>query len=102
MEGRELRLRDELFTDDALIFDRHASRGLTYGAPGTPGLRVDFPDMPELGIWTKPGANYICIEPWAGIADPEGFTGAFADKPGVISVPAGGERRFAMRISLDH
>ncbi len=100
VEGRELMLRDDLFVDDALIFDAHTSRGLTYGAPGTPGLRIDFPDMPELGIWTKPGAPYICVEPWAGIADPEGFEGEFADKPGVISVPPHGTHTFAMRIAL--
>jgi galactose mutarotase-like enzyme len=100
VDGRALVLRDALFDDDALIFDAHTSRGLTYGAPGFAGLRIDFPAMPELGIWTKPGAPYICVEPWAGIADPEGFAGEFADKPGVISVAPRGARTFAMRIAL--
>lgn len=100
IEGRELMLRDDLFVDDALIFDAHTSRGLTYGAPGTPGLRIDFADMPELGIWTKAGAPYICVEPWAGIADPKGFEGEFADKPGVISVEPHGTHIFAMQIAL--
>ena len=95
-----MRPRDDLFVDDALIFDAHTSRGLTYGAPGYPGLRVDFPEMPELGIWTKPGAPYVCVEPWAGIADPEGFEGEFADKPGVISIAPHAAHSFTVRIAL--
>ena len=56
LDGRTLHLRDELFADDALIWDRVASQGVTYGAADGPQLRVDFPDTPMLGIWTKPGA----------------------------------------------
>jgi len=100
VEGRDLALRDALFEDDALIFDTPASRRLVYGAPGAPALEIDFPDMPMLGVWTKPGAGYICIEPWQGIADPQGYSGAFRDKPGVIEVTPGATRIFAMRIGI--
>lgn len=100
VEGRDLRLRDDLFVDDALIFDRLESRSLVYGAPGHAALRVAFADMPELGIWTKPGAGYVCIEPWQGHADPQGFAGDIFEKPGIVMLLAGEERRFAMRIAL--
>ena len=100
VEGRTLRVRDDLFEDDAVIFDQLASRRVTYGAPGAPTLEVAFPDMPLLGIWTKPGAPFLCIEPWQGIADPEGFAGEFRDKPGVIEVPARATRRFGLRIEI--
>ena len=89
-----------LFEDDAIIFDRLASREVTFDAPGTGGLAIAFPDMSELGIWQKPGAPYLCIEPWAGHADPEGFTGEFRDKPGVIRLSPGEARDFTMRIAL--
>lgn len=96
--GRDLVLRDALFEDDALIFDPLHSREVRYGVPGGRQLAVSFPDMPLLGIWTKPGAPYICIEPWQGIADPAGYSGAFRDKPGVIAVAAGAARQWRMRI----
>jgi len=54
VEGRILHLRDSLFDDDALIFDRLVSRKVTFGAPGGPAVELDFPDFPNLGIWTKP------------------------------------------------
>ena len=98
IEGDTLFARDALFADDAVILDAPHSRGLIYGAPGTPNLRVEW-DLPQLGIWTKPGAHYVCIEPWAGIADPEGFTGDIFTKPGIVAIPAGESRAFAMKIA---
>ncbi|MBR7540028.1 hypothetical protein KC221_27985, partial [Mycobacterium tuberculosis] len=57
--GRGLRLDDALFVDDVLIWPELNSEGLTYGAPGAPAIRVEFPGMPMLGIWTKVGAPYV-------------------------------------------
>jgi galactose mutarotase-like enzyme len=98
--GNRLALADYLFADDALIFLSPASRSVTYGAAGRPALTVRFPEMPHLGIWTKPGAGYVCIEPWQGFASPDDFEGEFADRPGVISVPVGGSATFEIEIAL--
>ena len=100
VRGRALHLNDALFEDDALIFDRLASRSLTYGAATGPSLEIAFPDMPLLGVWTKPGAGFICVEPWQGCADPQGFDGEFRDKPGVVQIAPGAARSFAMRVTL--
>jgi galactose mutarotase-like enzyme len=98
--GRELALRDALFVDDAVIFDALRSRSVWYGAPGATGLTVDFADLPDFAIWTKPGAGYICLEPWQGHADPQGFAGDIIAKPGVIILAPGEERRLTMRVRL--
>jgi galactose mutarotase-like enzyme len=101
VEGRELRLRDELFTDDALIFDRPVSRRVVYGAPGAPAIAVSFRDMRHLGIWSKGGgAGFVCIEPWQGFADPVGFTGTLFEKPGVVVIEPGEAHACGMRIEL--
>ncbi len=92
VQGHTLALRDDLFVADALVFDQLRSRSVAYGAQGGASLRVDFPDMPHLGIWTKPGAGYICIEPWQGYADPEGFDGELSEKPGIVLVEQGGTK----------
>ncbi|WAC23256.1 aldose 1-epimerase family protein [Blastomonas sp. SL216] len=89
------------FEADALIWDELSSRSLTYGVPGQPQLRIDFPDTPMLGIWQKPGARYLCIEPWAGIADPLGFAGDFSDKPGVTILAPGVQQRLRMDVTLE-
>ena len=98
--GRELRLRHELFDDDALIWDHLASRSLSYGAPTGAKLDIAFPDTSILGIWQKAGARYLCIEPWAGIGDPAGFEGDLRDKPGIVQLGAGDSRSFRMNVTV--
>lgn len=101
LDGRILHLADDLFAQDALIWDPVASRSLTYGATDGPQLKVDFPDTPYLGIWTKPGAAFVCIEPWHGHADPAGFDGDFRTKPGVFEVAPGADWTCRMAITLE-
>lgn len=101
LDGRELVLRDDLFADDALVWDHVHSDAVVYGAPSGPRLRIAFPDTPMLGIWTKPGAAYICVEPWHGIADPHGYTGEYRDKPGVFEVQSGETKRIGMSVTLE-
>lgn len=100
LDGRALALSDALFADDALVWDPVHSSCVSYGARSGAQLHIAFPDTPQLGIWTKPGARFVCIEPWHGHADPATFTGDFRDKPGIFEVAAGGEWRCAMAITL--
>jgi len=97
---RRLALEDSLFKDDVIIFDEIRSRSVTYGADDGPRLRVSYPDAPYLGLWTKPGADFICIEPWHGVADPAGFSGDFRAKTGVFIVTPGAAPPMKMAITL--
>lgn len=100
LDGRVLHLADDLFANDALVWAPVESQSVRYGVDGAPQLRIAFPDTPKLGIWTKPGAAYVCVEPWHGIADPEGFDGEYRDKPGVFEVAPHGEQRITMSVTL--
>ena len=98
--GNTLAPTADLFEPDALIWDRLASRTLSYGAPGGAWIDLAFPDTPLLGVWQKPGAHYLCLEPWQGIADPVGYTGDFRDKPGVIKLAPGAAKHFRLAITV--
>ena len=98
--GNHFALTDDLFADDALVWTDLNSRDLTYGVPKGARLDIAFPDTHHLGIWTKPGAAFVCIEPWAGHADPEGYAGEFCDKPGVIDITTGTSRSFRMNVTV--
>jgi galactose mutarotase-like enzyme len=98
--GNQIALADALFEQDALIWKSLVSRRLFYGAPGHAALDIAFPDTDWLGIWTKPGAGFVCIEPWAGVADPVDYNDDFNDKPGVIVLAPRGERQFRMNVTL--
>lgn len=69
-EGKRLRLTPELFAEDALIFSNLNSNVVTLKSDnGDRSVRFDFGDAPFLGIWAKPNAPYVCIEPWYGVND---------------------------------
>jgi galactose mutarotase-like enzyme len=86
VEGLDLPLDDRLFADDAVIFEQVHSRKLRYGAATGPQLEIAFAQTERLGVWSKPGANFVCIEPWHGVADPVGFEGDLSAKPGILAI----------------
>ncbi len=78
----------ELFKRDALIFKKLQSNSLTIVEKEKPILNFQFDDFPNLGIWTKMGAPFICIEPWFGYSDTIESTGNLYEKEGVIVLEA--------------
>lgn len=73
---------------------------MSHGAESGPQLDVAFADFPTLGVWTKPGAEFICIEHWHGVSDPVGFGGDARNKPGRFKVAPRSSKTLAMSISL--
>ncbi|GAA3965670.1 aldose 1-epimerase family protein [Mucilaginibacter dorajii] len=68
-----LQLTRHLFDADALVFKNLSSRMVTIKSDKHgQSLSVEFPHFNYLGIWAKPGADFVCIEPWLGCADTEG------------------------------
>jgi galactose mutarotase-like enzyme len=101
VQGRTLALSEALFAEDAVIFERLASRSLRYAAPGHPGIGFSWEGFCELGLWSKAaGAPFLCLEPWHGYASPANFDGEFSDKPGLMHFAPGEKRSFTHRIEL--
>lgn len=58
------------FAVDALVFKDLKSRTCRLVNRNTGrGIQLDFPGAPRFVVWTKPGAPYVCLEPWFGQAD---------------------------------
>ncbi len=83
-ENNAVPLNYELFKNDALIFKTLDSKSLTILKDSKPYIKVDFPDFPSLGIWTKENAPFICIEPWLGYSDTDENTGDLYKKEGIL------------------
>ena len=77
-------LTHKLFERDALIFKKLESKSLTIIEKEIPRLKVHFEDFPNLGIWTKVGAPFLCIEPWFGYSDTTETNGNLFEKEGII------------------
>lgn len=85
-----IQLRYDLFNEDALIFKDLKSRKVTLHSKSNGDiLTVHFEDFPYLGLWAKPNSDYVCIEPWLGIADSQTTNQQLTDKEGIVTLDAG-------------
>jgi galactose mutarotase-like enzyme len=99
---KAIALSGDLFNEDALIFTDLKSRKVTLKHRDKgPVLSVSFEDFPYLGIWAKPNAPYVCIEPWLGIADLENSTQNIEEKDGIIALEANTVFNASYSIEID-
>jgi galactose mutarotase-like enzyme len=87
----KLPLSYDLFLHDALVFKNLASEKIELkNLKHHHGLTFEFKGFPYFGIWTKqPGAGFICLEPWHGIASSVGNSADIIQKEGIIKLAAG-------------
>ena len=98
-DSNKVPLTYELFKRDALIFKKLQSNSITIIKKEKPILKVHFQDFPSLGIWTKVGAPFICIEPWFGYSDTTESNGNLFEKEGVIVLEA--NANFQAKFSIE-
>lgn len=75
-----LPLGGETFVNDALVIGNSQVHRVSLLTPErAPYLSLLF-RAPVLGLWSKPGAPFVCIEPWWGRCDRVGFDGDAASR----------------------
>lgn len=100
-QGGKLMLTRELFSKDALVFKNLQSRVVTIkSTQHNQTLTVEFPHFNYLGIWAKPGADFVCIEPWLGCADTEGEHVDISKKEAIQKLSVGHVFEAAFFISM--
>ena len=83
---RRIPITKDSFNNDAIIMKGMTSSkvSLMRKSTGKPVLRMDFSEFPYLAIWSKPGAPFICIEPWHGMSDSIKSSGIFTEKTSIV------------------
>lgn len=72
LKSNSLQLSDTIFNEDALIFANIDFDWVRLRKKSEiKGIIVRFSGYTNLALWAKPGADYICIEPWLGLPDRE-------------------------------
>ena len=77
-----MKLDENSFDHDAFVIENEQTDKVEIlDEKGNKVLGVSF-DSPLVGIWSPPGKNapFLCIEPWYGRADKEGFDGELKDR----------------------
>ena len=99
--SNSIQLHHNLFDKDALIFKDLKSKKVSLKSKnhGTI-LSVSFNDFQYLGIWAKPNTDYVCIEPWMGIADKEDTNQELTEKEGIIKLNVNAEFNASYSIEI--
>lgn len=79
--SREIEITKDIFSKDALILSGIKSKNLRI--KGENEIEFTFGDCPFLGIWAKPGAPYVCLEPWYGVNDGREVKNDISEKRGI-------------------
>ncbi|AYD00149.1 aldose 1-epimerase family protein [Neorhizobium sp. NCHU2750] len=95
-----LTLAHELFEADAMIFAEGAGTGLTYAAERGPSLKFSFDSLPNVALWQKVGAPFICIEPWHGTAAKSGGSAELSERPYATVLAAGEKAKFSFSVEI--
>jgi galactose mutarotase-like enzyme len=99
-EKGRLELDQSLFEADAMLFPNAGVPGLDYGPDQGPRLTFAFENLPDLALWTKPGAPFLCIEPWHGTAARTTDGPAIEDRPNAILLPPKNKETFKLEIKI--
>lgn len=63
-------------------------------------LSLECEGFTHFGIWSVPGAPFVCLEPWMGRCDDHGFAGEISEKPGILKVEPSGTFQKSYRIKV--
>lgn len=87
LENKTLPLSYELFSKDALVMTTMKSRELIL-ENNTNDHKVifTFSNFPYFGIWAAKNADFVCLEPWQGIADLENHNQELTEKFGIVKL----------------
>ena len=93
-------ITEHIFDNDALIMSGVRSENVTLHNSDGKNVVFHTGRPPYLGIWAKPGAPYVCIEPWYGIDDAWDADGDFTRKHRICTLAAGEEFVFPVTITI--
>lgn len=85
-------ISDRLFKDDAWVFQLTGSNKVSIRTDKSDyHINVKMDNAPFVGLWSQypKTADYICIEPWWGIADTLDSNGRLEDKKGMNRLEPG-------------
>lgn len=84
--NNQIKLNKNIFDNDAIIMKNLNSNIVKLIENEKEVLEFDFTDFPYLAIWSKPGANFICIEPWFNTTDKINSNGEFISKENILKL----------------
>jgi len=100
LKNNKLFLSKTLFDKDALVFENNQVNKISLCSGSSDHkIIMECAGWPYFGIWSKKGCEeFVCLEPWYGIADKETSTQNFVKKDGIITLEA--QKEFSCSFSI--
>ncbi len=96
VDGNVFTVSEHIFDKDVHILSNLKSKKCTLkGKNRDADIEFTFGDAPLLGLWAKPGAPYVCIEPWYGVNDSKDKKSDFSLKREIQKLASGKQFDFA-------
>ena len=101
-DTRRLPINAHSFDNDALIMKGITSNKISLKCKtgNKTLLTMDFEGFPYLAVWSKPGAPFICLEPWYTTADTVKSSGVFTQKTDLITLAPKKEFEFKYTVEF--
>lgn len=81
---QKLKLDYKLFENDALVLlDMESDKLTLLDSDDKNMLTFEFENFPYFGLWTVKDSGFICLEPWAGVADFDSHDQQLENKTGI-------------------
>lgn len=100
LSGDCLPVTGDMFRRGALIFKHLHADAVCLAGPAHV-IRVGLDGWDYLGLWAKPGAPYLCIEPWNGLASSRWSSHDIWRKEGIRRLEPDAEVQFAMCVCFE-
>lgn len=89
LENSSVRITDDLFDNDALVFDdTQIESAIIVDKNGNKYVGIECKDFPNFGLWSAGKTPFVCLEPWVGRCDDNGFNLDLSQKPGINALYA--------------
>jgi len=86
---------------DTWIFEDGQVQAVGLALPdGKPWVMLHCEGFPLLAVWANPKGPFVCLEPWFGRTDDEGFQGTIDQKKAIQTLQPGEKKNYAYSITF--
>ena len=101
LENGRAAIEEHMFDKDALIvLGKQVEKIELCDSQGRVYVSMSCEGFPYFGIWSKKVDEFVCLEPWYGIADTAEHDGDIEKKPGMQRLGAGESRSYAYTVDF--
>lgn len=87
-----------MFEPGAMIFPEGAGSRFRFAATTGAAVEMETRNLPNFALWQKPGAPYLCLEPWHGFNPPAEAGDEIAARPYALTLAPGASASFGMTL----